>query len=334
MQTDLELRAAKVKKDVAAEFVINETQRQEIIANFVPSFPGEQTQGIVYAETTGFVEMVENFYHNSVHCAVGGIMCGPLSPYDPIFFLHHAQVDKIWKDWQDQHLDVDSEGDWARDESWAQMAIHICPQAASPHPDPMLGGLGPIVNAADLEDSKDMTGPAQDGSVDYHERQTEFQCADDEFPDQWAAIQSCMAEITKHGEWHDVKRVTAGPDSISDMCSEMNPANLKHNQMWTDAMIEMGHMTDAEAAEILTMHREDLEHLGGFGTKKTKYAEYGSLSRCEKRMCMAITNGGKRDVRSKCKELQPACETGSEQEQKDCKKANWTWNKINKDPPL
>merc|ERR1711935_1035543 len=97
--------------------------------------------------------------------------------------------------------DVDSERDWARDESWAQMSIHICPAAAP------LGFFGPLVNAADVEDSKDMRGPAQDGSVDYFERQTGFQCADDEYSSQWDAIQLCMAEVTKQGKWHEVKRV-------------------------------------------------------------------------------------------------------------------------------
>ena len=46
--------------------------------------------------------------HDSVHCMVGGTMCSARSSNDPVFFMHHANIDKIWVDWQDQspaHLD-------------------------------------------------------------------------------------------------------------------------------------------------------------------------------------------------------------------------------------
>ncbi|MDH3602444.1 MAG: tyrosinase family protein [Candidatus Tectomicrobia bacterium] len=38
--------------------------------------------------------------HNRVHVWVGGSMLPGTSPNDPIFFLHHCFVDKIWADWQ------------------------------------------------------------------------------------------------------------------------------------------------------------------------------------------------------------------------------------------
>ena len=38
--------------------------------------------------------------HGNVHCIVGGTMCSLRSPNDPLFFNHHANVDKIWHDWQ------------------------------------------------------------------------------------------------------------------------------------------------------------------------------------------------------------------------------------------
>jgi tyrosinase len=41
--------------------------------------------------------------HNLVHVWVGGSM-GPMSsPNDPVFFLHHCFVDKLWADWQALH---------------------------------------------------------------------------------------------------------------------------------------------------------------------------------------------------------------------------------------
>ncbi|MER6910547.1 tyrosinase family protein [Streptomyces sp. NPDC000594] len=38
--------------------------------------------------------------HNQVHIWVGGQMGQPVSPNDPVFWLHHAFVDKLWADWQ------------------------------------------------------------------------------------------------------------------------------------------------------------------------------------------------------------------------------------------
>jgi tyrosinase len=38
--------------------------------------------------------------HNRVHVWVGGTMARPISPADPVFFLHHCFVDKLWVEWQ------------------------------------------------------------------------------------------------------------------------------------------------------------------------------------------------------------------------------------------
>ena len=38
--------------------------------------------------------------HNFGHIWVGGDMASAISPLDPAFWLHHAQIDKIWADWQ------------------------------------------------------------------------------------------------------------------------------------------------------------------------------------------------------------------------------------------
>jgi tyrosinase len=37
--------------------------------------------------------------HNQVHVWVGGHMLQTVSPDDPVFFLHHAFIDKCWADW-------------------------------------------------------------------------------------------------------------------------------------------------------------------------------------------------------------------------------------------
>jgi hypothetical protein len=41
--------------------------------------------------------------HNRVHVWVGGSMIPATSPDDPVFFLHHCHVDRIWAMWQFRH---------------------------------------------------------------------------------------------------------------------------------------------------------------------------------------------------------------------------------------
>ena len=46
--------------------------------------------------------------HNQLHGYIGGHMSSPaVSPFDPIFYLHHCNIDRIWAMWQmDGHADV------------------------------------------------------------------------------------------------------------------------------------------------------------------------------------------------------------------------------------
>lgn len=54
----------------------------------------------------GWINAPPSQLHNLVHVWVGGSM-GPMSsPNDPVFFLHHCFVDKIWADWQAAHPGV------------------------------------------------------------------------------------------------------------------------------------------------------------------------------------------------------------------------------------
>jgi tyrosinase len=49
---------------------------------------------------THFTTLLEGF-HNDVHNWVGGTMGNIMvSPADPVFWLHHAQVDRLWSLWQ------------------------------------------------------------------------------------------------------------------------------------------------------------------------------------------------------------------------------------------
>jgi hypothetical protein len=59
--------------------------------------------------TSGAQGTLESQPHNMVHNNVGGLLAGPpdregfmsefLSPVDPIFFLHHSNIDRLWDVW-------------------------------------------------------------------------------------------------------------------------------------------------------------------------------------------------------------------------------------------
>ncbi|GAB2691348.1 tyrosinase MelC2 [Kitasatospora kifunensis] len=43
--------------------------------------------------------------HNRVHVWVGGAMGTGMSPNDPVFWLHHCMIDRLWAGWQSRHPD-------------------------------------------------------------------------------------------------------------------------------------------------------------------------------------------------------------------------------------
>jgi hypothetical protein len=48
-----------------------------------------------------FSEGLRGVWHNAIHGYVGGEMGDPnLAAYDPIFFPHHCNIDRIWAIWQ------------------------------------------------------------------------------------------------------------------------------------------------------------------------------------------------------------------------------------------
>ena len=52
------------------------------------------------SRVSSFVNSLEGPLHNTVHRWVGGDMRTAMSPNDPVFFLHHANIDRIWFAWQ------------------------------------------------------------------------------------------------------------------------------------------------------------------------------------------------------------------------------------------
>nr|XP_036582174.1 uncharacterized protein CTRU02_07740 [Colletotrichum truncatum]KAF6790834.1 hypothetical protein CTRU02_07740 [Colletotrichum truncatum] len=65
------------------------------------------------AEITGnshnfstFATVLENEPHGAIHQSVGGDLIPSTSPNDPLFFLHHVQIDRLWWLWQQEDLET------------------------------------------------------------------------------------------------------------------------------------------------------------------------------------------------------------------------------------
>ena len=54
--------------------------------------------------------------HNRVHVWIGGDMSPASSPNDPVFFLNHCNVDRIWEAWMKKHGRVYVPGDKESDD--------------------------------------------------------------------------------------------------------------------------------------------------------------------------------------------------------------------------
>lgn len=59
------------------------------------------------SDSDGFRNHLEGWrgvnLHNRVHVWVGGQMATGVSPNDPVFWLHHCFVDRLWVDWKRRH---------------------------------------------------------------------------------------------------------------------------------------------------------------------------------------------------------------------------------------
>lgn len=68
--------------------------------NFLPQPTNSSLSAII--NTNNFSQHrtnLESIPHNNGHNLIGGSMATMFSPADPIFFLHHCMVDKVWNDW-------------------------------------------------------------------------------------------------------------------------------------------------------------------------------------------------------------------------------------------
>lgn len=63
--------------------------------------PADQTSAtdVDWQKRNGAAGQLESGPHNGVHGDIGGDMASYLSPLDPIFWLHHCNVDRLWVVW-------------------------------------------------------------------------------------------------------------------------------------------------------------------------------------------------------------------------------------------
>jgi Common central domain of tyrosinase/Polyphenol oxidase middle domain len=83
------------------------TTQMFLARNFLPregsrlSFGGGRVPGPVHFSS--FTGLLEAQPHNTVHVKVGGWMGDPnTAAQDPIFWLHHANIDRLWERWLDR----------------------------------------------------------------------------------------------------------------------------------------------------------------------------------------------------------------------------------------
>lgn len=80
--------------------VIADVMREKKFELFGSTKPFNQTSTDTrFQRARGALSLLERTPHNDVHNWINGNMASMLSPIDPIFWLHHCNVDRIWADW-------------------------------------------------------------------------------------------------------------------------------------------------------------------------------------------------------------------------------------------
>lgn len=80
-----------------------------------------ENQIITAGTYPAFRQPFEGNPHGTAHIWTGGQMSRMLSPFDPLFWLHHAEVDRVWLHWQKTRVQDD---DWDGTYEGANMDGH------------------------------------------------------------------------------------------------------------------------------------------------------------------------------------------------------------------
>ncbi|KAM0327201.1 hypothetical protein ACHAQA_006334 [Verticillium albo-atrum] len=137
-------------KDLRVEYLQLETQEHclkrnwnaggEEIGNMLAQHytPEVVAAGQEHTSYNSFHVTLEGGPHGALHSAIGGDMSPSTSPNDPIFFMHHGQIDRLWTIWQAENAQ-NRTYDYSGDRTQNQWDGTTPPQATLEDVMPMLG---------------------------------------------------------------------------------------------------------------------------------------------------------------------------------------------------
>ncbi|MDO8877952.1 MAG: tyrosinase family protein [Pseudolabrys sp.] len=93
-------QTATIPASVAGPQVMADILAETNFEVFGSSMPdGQNSTAPSWQRVNGFQGPLESGPHNTVHGIIGGDMGTYMSPLDPIFWLHHCNVDRVWNRW-------------------------------------------------------------------------------------------------------------------------------------------------------------------------------------------------------------------------------------------
>jgi tyrosinase len=223
---------------------------------------------------------VERDLHNFFHGAIGGWkqspngwavghMSGFVSPYDPMFFMHHGFVDFLWSKWQAVHVE---ETDRLHRSGDLMMDLLFDGQT----------DVFPVsdisMNMDILDDDPETEDTQEKACVVYHERHHgDNACAAD-----WNHIQACLSKVVKAERLHEVPRIKE-TTSVGDVCSPLNAVQTDLDRMWLETMSEMGMLDKDQVPVILQWESTINKDISA----RTPTMDAADANECEKRLCFS-----------------------------------------------
>ncbi|KAH9904286.1 hypothetical protein F4778DRAFT_731979 [Xylariomycetidae sp. FL2044] len=119
-----------------------ELEHNYMAALYAPAMIANITDNFTTFET--FWSALEDTPHGAIHNTLGGDMVPQTSPNDPLFFLHHSQIDRLW--WLWQQVDTDTRNaDFSGNK-------YLSPDETPAAPTDVMTflGLGPNVTVSDV----------------------------------------------------------------------------------------------------------------------------------------------------------------------------------------
>jgi len=238
-----------------------------------------------------FSRLLERSYHNGIHGAIGGRgghMASMTSPYDPVFWLHHAFVDYMWKVWQTHHVkDADHK-------AGSMTVTGLEATTGEQQNSDFERSMHMLVDNPETEGHDDFT------CVEYSERYSSL-CPGKEW------INDCMKAIavnsTLRVQVHRVEASIQDPitGKLSDICSPADESQTRHAKIWLDSLKGMGMMTDAEVKRILEDEEADAQSFQALMPNSTNIDNIPEAEReCSQQLCVNTV-----DVRRICRAYFP-----------------------------